>query len=327
MIPSSNQSIASMLSGSVKTYRRNLVKLFLIFILSFALLALPVIVNLDAIVTQLHEAVVSLDGTVTAYTLIYIFEPMIRNGLLVWAFAFMLIIAAFTTPLFMGITGKIISEDAMGKPCTVSEALRWTLGQYKRLLTSYALYYAVFTAFAGSFALLLYWIVKKASHLISDVWLNPMIAMFVVGGALLLLGTIYLPFVAMDERKGSFRAYAGSFKDMYSKYFVRHFPALLVAGVIAAGVSFGVLFPVAPPLFLGHQGNAMQFLTDYNNVLATILAAVAAFSFVGVFLYIFAYNTYRNTGAASFPRERKTVNTTYRRKINIVEPSYRRRIG
>lgn len=323
--PAPKQTIASMLSGSVHTYRRNFAKLYLIFALSFILMLLPVLFNLDTIVTQLHEAVKDLDGTTVVYTVIYIFMPMLRNGFLVGAFASIWIIGIFGTPFFMGMAGKIALDDEAGKPCTLAQAARWTLGHYKHLLFAYALYYVIFLAYAIGFLALLYWLIWKASHLITDAWLDPIIALCIGSGLCLFLGTVYLPFVAMEEKRGSFRSYLNSFRAMYSKNFIHSFPRLLLAALLAGGVSFAVLFPVAPPLFLGHQGNAMMFLSGYSNVLITLLVSIAVFSLVGVFLYIFAYNTYRNAGAVSYRRE--TADRTYRRKLNFVEPTFRRRIG
>jgi hypothetical protein len=323
MIPSPKQNIASMLTGSVKTYRRNFVKLYLIFFVLFILLMLPILVNLNMIVTQIHETVKTQDQTTVFFTIAYIVRPML--GLFTLMAALIWVIEVLATPLLMGMAGKIASDDAVGIKCTLANALRWTLGQYKRLLTAYALYYTISTAFGASFFALLYWMVEGANHLVRDVWFYPFLAIYAVVGVFILLGTIYLPFVAMDEQKSSFRAYTGSFKDMYSKKFFSNLPGLILAAVIACVISFAALYPVAPPLFSGEQNQAMFFLTGYSGVLSLMLVAAAVFSLVGVFLYIFAYNTYRN--ATKVLHRIENVSKTYRRKLNVVEPTYRRRIG
>lgn len=323
--PAPNQTLSGMLSGSWNTYRRNFGKLYLIFALSFIIMLLPFIFNLDTYVTQLHAAVKDQDGTMVAYTVIYIFMPLITNGILEGAFASIWIIGIFVTPFFMGMAGKITMDDAIGKRCSLKDAARWALGQYKHLLLAYAIYYVVFIAYSVSMLALLKWIIWDASHLIGDVWTNPTMVLAVVGFIILLVGTIYLPFVAMGEKKGTFRAYLGSFKAMYSRSFPYNFPGLLLVAAIAGGVSYGILYPVAPRLFSGVQAYAMDYLTHYDNVMTLIFVAIAVFSLVGVFLYIFAYNTYRK--AAKVTVHTETVNKTYRRKLNFVEPTYRRRIG
>jgi hypothetical protein len=325
--PVPKQSFLSLLSGSVQTYRRNFGKLFLIFGLSFIVMLLPLLFNLDTYVTQLHQVVVDQENTSMVYTIIYILRPLMDNGQLEAAFISIWIIGVFTTPLFMGMAGKIALDDAAGEKCTLKEAFRWTLGHYRHLLFAYALYYAIFLAYSISMFALLYWIVRGVSHLIGDVWTNPTIVLSIIGFAILLVGTIYLPFVAMDEKKGSFHAYTGSFKAMYSRSFIHNFPRLLLAAAMAGAVAVAAIYPVAPAFFTGEYGDAMQFLTIYNSTMILILAAVAIFSFVGVFLYIFAYNIYRSAGTVSCRNRRVNVETVYRRKINIVEPTYRRRIG
>ena len=324
MVPASKQNNVNLLSGSFQAYRRNFGKLIFVFLLLFITLALPMLLSVDTYVTQQRQAVFENQST-AIYTAIYIFMPLLKNGFLIGAVASIFVIGIFGTPFFMGMAGKITSDDAAGRKCSLKESTRWAAGRYKHMLFAYALYYLVSAAFALGSLGLIYWLVWKASHLITDVWLNPALAMIIALFAFLVIGTVYFPFIAMDAQKGSFRLYTGSFKAIYSRRFKNNFPKLLLAAAMAGGVAFAAMLPVTLPILTQSQGQVLEYLMSNNSDYLLIAVSVVVFAFVGVFLFIFAYNTYRAQNMAATRKDR--INTTYRRKIEVVQPSYRRRIG
>lgn len=324
MLRTPQNTTIEILSVSVAAYRRNFGKLYLIFALSILVLLLPVMFNLGTCITQISRTVYNLDST-PLYTAVYIIRPLLENGVLIYILGTIWAIGVLTTPLCMGMACRIAMEDTEGRKCGLGDAFRWTLRSYKRLLSAYVFYYIVFTAFGIAFLALMYWMLGYASHIVSETWLYPSIALFAFGSVALLLGTVYLPFAVLEDQKSSIRAYGYSFRIMYSRHFPHHFPKLVFAAVLAGIIAFAAFLPVTFPLLTGTQADVLMFFMTYNNDMALMVAFVFIIAFVGVFLFLFAYNTYRSKDMAAARRE--TEERTYRRKIETVRPAYRRRIG
>lgn len=291
------QAIPAMLSGSIGTYRRNFGKLFFIFLLSIALLAIPLFIFLQGYVNELNQIIQGVDDALAFYMIAYLVRPMLLPvGIMI---AIICGIGVFTSPLFMGIAGKIVSEDMKGKKCSLKEAFAWTRQNYKKLLSAYAVYYGVYILYGFLSSAVLVWMSYYSSHLISDVWLNPTMVLLAAGWIAILLGTVFVPFGVIEQGKSGFHAFGHSMRTMYSRRFLSSFAALAAGAVIAAAFSFLVQLPYTYNFLIANPGysrfdNFIKFALNTQNDVILIILAVVVNSIAGVFLFIFAYNTYRN---------------------------------
>jgi len=204
-------------------------------------------------------------------------------------------IGVFAAPYAMGMAGKIISEGMEGKTSPLLENFKWTSRNYKKLLSAYALYYALF----GVFAMMCYLILTglmSSSHVIVEVWFNPALIMLICGFFALLLGTVYVPFGVIDGKRSGFRALGSSFRIMYSKSFPKSFANLLASLGIAVGFVFLAQLPYFYPFLIktpdsSRFNNFIAFVNNLSGDIIYILFAIVIYSLAGVFLYVFAYNT------------------------------------
>lgn len=293
--PVLQQAPAKVFSGTFQIYGRNFGKLFLVFLLFTIVLAIPLYIFLPAYVQKINEAVQEVDA-LALYMMAYMVTALIAP--IAQMIAMMCAIGVFAAPFAMGLAGKIIFDYKEGKQSTAKEAVLWTCRNYKKLLSAYAVYYGVFALFAFvCFAVLTG--IMSSSHLIIEVWLYPAVGMLIAGGVAVLLGTIFVPFGVIDKGKEAFGALFHSFGTMYSRSFLRSFLSLALASLIAAAFSLAAQLPYFYPfLFKSADSsrfqNLLSFINGLTNNVIYIAVAIVIYSLAGVFLYIFAYNTYRN---------------------------------
>jgi hypothetical protein len=290
----SNQA-AGIYSKTFNIYARNFGKLFLIFVLFISVLAIPLFIFLPAYVAKINESVQAFDA-LAMYMVVYMLTSLIAP--IAQMIVMMCAIGVFAAPYAMGIAGKIISDGMEGESSPLIENFIWAGRNYKKLLSAYAIYYALF----GVFAILCYIILTglmASSHVIVEFWFNPVLVMLIAGLCVLLLGTVYVPFGVIDGKKGGLRSVGSSFKIMYSKSFLTSFANLLASLGIVVGFVFLAQLPYFYPFLIKHPdssrfNNFIAFVNNLSSDIIYILFAIVIYSLAGVFLYIFAYNTYRS---------------------------------
>jgi hypothetical protein len=286
---------AKVFSGTFQIYGRNFGKLFLVFLLFIAVLAIPLFFFMPDYVATINEAVQEVDA-LAMYMMVYMLNALITP--IIKMIAMMCVIGVFAAPFAMGLAGKIIFDSKEGKQSIFRETARWTCKNYKKLLSAYAVYYGVFALFAFICFFVITGIMSS-SHLIIAAWLYPAIVMLIAGGIAVLLGTVFVPFGVIDEGKEAFGALFHSFRSMYSRSFLKSFLNLLLGTVIAVAFAFVTQLPYfCPFLFKNADSSRFQNLIEFINKLSGnvvyIAIAIVIYSLAGVFLYILAYNTYRN---------------------------------
>ncbi len=289
----SNQA-AGIYSKTFDIYARNFGKLFLIFVLFITVLAIPLFIFLPAYVAKINESVQAFDA-LAMYMVVYMLTSLILP--IAQMIVMMCTIGVFAAPYALGMAGKIISESMAGKTSPVLENFKWTSRNYKKLLSAYSVYYALF----GVFAMMCYVILTglmSSSHVIVEVWFNPVLIMLIGGFFALLLGTVYVPFNVIDSKKSGFRALGSSFRIMYSRSFLKSFINLVAGLGIAVGFVFLAQLPYFYPFLIktpdsSRFNNFIAFVNNLSGDIIYILFAIVIYSLAGVFLYIFAYNTYR----------------------------------
>lgn len=290
----SNKQAAGIYSKTFNIFTNNFGKLFLIFVLFIAVLAIPLFIFLPSYVAKINESVQGVDALamyMVAYMLTSLILPIAQMIVMMCA------IGVFAAPYAMGIAGRIIAEGMEGKSSPLIENFKWAGRNYTKLLSAYALYYALF----GIYAVLCYIILTglmSSSHVIVEVWFNPVLIMLAVGFFVLLLGTVFVPFGVIDGKKSGLRALGSSFRIMYSRSFFKSFFSLLAGTGIAAGFAFLAQLPYFYPFLIKSQNssrfnNFISFVNNLSGDIVYILIAIVIYALAGVFLYIFAYNTYR----------------------------------
>ncbi len=300
LAPVLEKAPAKVFSGTFQIYGRNFGKLFLVFILFIVVLAIPLFIFLPAYVQTINEAVQEVDA-LAMYMMAYMLNALIAP--ITKMIAMMCAIGVFVAPFAMGLAGKIISDAKEGAKSTFGEAALWTCKEYRKLLSAYAVYYGVFALFAFICFVVLTGIMSS-SHLISEVWLYPTIGMLAAGGVAVLLGTIFVPFGVIDGGRQGFRALFHSFRTMYSRSFLKSFLFLAAGMLIAVAFSIAAQLPYFYPFIFksidsSRFQNLLSFINGLTNNVAYIVYAIVIYSLAGVFLYVFAYNTYRNAKSVS----------------------------
>jgi|GEM_PF-5715992 len=286
---------AGIYSKTLNIYASNFGKLFLIFVLFTTVLAIPLFLFLPSYVAKINESVQGVDA-LAMYMLVYMLTSLILP--IAQMIVMMCAIGVFAAPYAMGMAGRIIAESMEGKKSSLLEYFKWTSGNYKKLLSAYAAYYGVF----GVFAVLCYLILTglmSSSHVIVEVWFNPVLVMLITGFFVVLLGTVFVPFEVIDRQKSGLRALGLSFRSMYSRSFPKSFPALLAGTGTAVGFVFLAQLPYFYPFLIKSQNssrfyNFISFVNNLSSDVIYILIAIGIYSLAGAFLYIFAYNVYRN---------------------------------
>lgn len=286
---------AKVFSGTFHIFGRNFGKLFLIFLLFIIVLAIPLFIFLPAYVQKINEAIQEVDA-LAIYMMVYMMNALILP--ITQMIAMMCAVGVFAAPFAMGFAGKVISDYKEGNKITFKEEAIWTCKNYKKLLSAYAVYYGVFALFAFICFIVITGIMSS-SHLVIAAWLYPAIGMLIAGGVAVLLGTIFVPFGVTDEGKKGLGALFHSFRTMYSRNFLKSFLHLLLGLVIAASFSLAAQLPYFYPFLFksvdsSRFQNFIHFVNDLSNNVLYIAIAIVIYSLAGVFLYVFAYNTYRN---------------------------------
>ena len=293
--PDLQEAPAKVFSGTFDIYGRNFGKLFLVFLLFIIILTIPLFIFLPSYVQRINEAVQEVDA-LAIYMMAYMLTSLIAP--LTQMIAMMCAVGVFAAPFAMGLAGKVIFDYKEGNRSTFREQAVWTCKNYRKLFSAYAVYYGVFALFAFiCFAVLTG--IMSSSHLVIEAWLNPAMGMLAAGGAAVLLGTIYVPFGVTDEGKKGFGALFHSFRTMYSRNFFKSLGSLVLGLLIAAAFSLAAQLPYFYPFLFkslnsSRFANLLSFINGLTNNILYIAIAIVIYSLAGVFLYIFAYNTYRN---------------------------------
>ncbi len=275
-------------------YTRNFGKLFLVFVLFITILAIPLFIFLPSYVAKINESVQGLDALamyMVAYMLTSLILPIAQMIVMMCA------IGVFVAPFALGIAGKIISDGMVGKTRSLLEYFKWTSRHYKKLLSAYAVYYALFGAFAYLCFVVLTGLMSS-SHVIVEVWFYPVLVMLTVGFFVLLLGTAFVPFGVIDNKKSGFCALGSAFRTMYSKEFLKSFLSLLAGAGIAVGFAFLAQLPYFYPFLIKSPDSSRfnNFITFVNNLssdVVYIIYAIVIYTLAAAFLYIVGYYTYR----------------------------------
>lgn len=293
--PDLQKTPAEVFSGTFDIYGRNFGKLFFVFLLLIIVLAIPLFVFMPAYVEKINEAVQDVDA-LAIYMMSYMLKALIAP--LTQMIAMMCAVGVFVAPFAMGLAGKVIFDYKEGNRRTLREQAIWTCKNYKKLFSAYAVYFGVFALFAFICFVVLTGIMSS-SHLIIEAWLYPAVGLLIAGGVAVLLGTIYVPFGVTDEGKKGFGALFHSFRTMYSRCFLKSFLYLLLGAVVAVAFSIAAQLPYFYPfLFKSPDSsrfqNLIHFVNELSDNIVYIAFAIVVYSLAGVFLYVFAYNTYRN---------------------------------
>jgi hypothetical protein len=282
------------LTETFGVYTRNFGKLFLVFIVFISILAIPLFVFLPSYVAKINESVQGLDALamyMVAYMLTSLILPIAQMIVMMCA------IGVFVAPYALGIAGKIISDGMAGKTRSIFEYFKWTSRHYKKLLSAYAVYYALFGVFAYLCFVILTGLMSS-SHVIVEVWFNPTLVMLAAGFIVLLLGTAFLPFGVIDSKKSGFYALGSAFRTMYSRSFLKSFLCLLAGAGIAVGFAFLTQLPYFCPFLIKSPDSSRfnNFITFVNNLsgdVVYIIYAIVICSLAAAFLYVVGYYAYR----------------------------------
>ena len=291
----SNKKTENIYSDTFSIYAKNFGQLFLVFVIFIIVLAIPLFIFLPAYVAKINESVQAFDALamyMVAYMLTSLIAPIAKMIVMMCA------IGVFVSPFAMGMAGKIIADGMEGKKRSFSESFKWTSQNYKRLLSAYAVYYALigvfaYAAFIGMTGLM------ESSHVIVEVWLYPVIVMLVGGGIALLLGTVFVPFCVIDQNKSGVHALGASFKAMYSRRFVKNFLSILAGFGITVGIALLAQMPYFCPFLIKSQNssrfnNFIAFVNNLTSDVGYIIFAIVVYALVGIFLYIFSYHVFRS---------------------------------
>jgi len=273
---------------AVRTYKQHFKRLFLpllvfqvILLLPFLFMALPGTVSLLRDVLEfLNETGGSIRG------ILYLVISLVA-------------VALFLSPLIIGGAVYVIDRDFEGKPVHFKEAFRFGRKSYWPMLKSYL------CAIVLVIPIVLVVIVifrQMFSHGFDLVFLKPVdifiLIVIAVGILLFFMGTIFVPYTVVSEKKGGFAAVSASFKYVYKGSFLSNLSRLLLMGIVLVVAVLVVKWITTLPfqelfeLYLVDPASALRQPLMIAAIMVVILGLFVV-AFVLPFWYAFSYNTYK----------------------------------
>lgn len=274
--------------NSFRVYKQNFWLLFLPLVLFQIVMLMPLYIFTMPGTTSTARAFLLLlsEGGAGISSIVYI---LIMIGL----------IALFFSPLIVSNTVYIIDCDYFGQKTGAKEAFIFSRKTYGSMLKSYLSTLVLALPVVAIVVLVCYLTFKNGFNYLA---LLPheiaIIVVLVIGVLLFLLGTVFLPYIVVSEKKGGFKAVLRSFRYVYKGNFLSNLSRLAMAAAIVglgmllinwlSTLPFGELFDLYmkdPMLALKHPLMAFSVLLSF--------VAVAIIAFILPIWYGISYNTYK----------------------------------
>lgn len=286
--------------NAVRTYRQNFKQLFLpllvfqvILLLPFLLMAMPGTVSLLRgfleFLTENQKDISALLGVL--YMLIAIVA-----------------VALLLSPLIIGCAVHVIDCDFNKKETSFRESLRYGRASYWAMLKSYCV---AIVSFIPALFLIIFVLSRMFYSGFDLVELKPLdifiLILIALGILLYFMGTIFIPYTVISEKKGGFSAVRASFAYVYRGNFLSNLSRLLLIGMILVVAVLIVKWLTTLPfkeLIDLYMINPQAALREPLMIAAIMVIILGLFvtAFVLPFWYAFSYNTYRG---AKFRYEKK----------------------
>ena len=272
-------------------YKKNFGKLFLPLLVMQLVILLPLLFF-------------TMPGTVNmARALLKTLSSFSQTGTgmssVLYVFAFILLVLLFFSPLIVSNTVYVVDKDYDQKAVTLKESLGFARHNYGSMIKSY--FAALVTATPVFFYII--FVVSQVYMSQFDIALMDGLDWFLIITAiaaflLFLLGTIFVPYVVVSEKKSGFTALFTSFRYLYKGNFLSTLGRLALAAGMVGALMFVVNWLSQLPfaeLFDLYLENPAAALQEPLMVFAIILALLAIFlvALIMPFWYAFSYNTYR----------------------------------
>lgn len=282
--------VKEIFAKSFAVYKKNFANLFLPLLVLQLVLLLPLLFfTMPGTVNAARALLISLSSFSQTGTGI---------SAMLYVFAFIVLALLFFSPLVISNTVYVISKDMQGKQVGFRRSFAFSKGNYGKMLGSYFAGLTCGMPLILAVVLLLY---DTFANRLDPALLNggdyALIALAAALVLLYLLGSVFLPFIAVVEGKWGFKALFSSFKYVYTDFWANlgrlGLAALLLLG-LASAINWLAQLPFEE-LFYLYLENPAAALKEPLMVFAIVLsiAAIVLVAFLLPFWYAFSFNTYR----------------------------------
>lgn len=270
------------------TYKHHFKRLFLpllvfqvILLLPFLFIALPGTVSmLRGVLDFLNETGGSIDG------IIYLVVSIVGVALLL-------------SPLIIGCAVYVIDRDFHGDQVHFRDAFRFGRKSYWPMLKSYLCAIVLVIPVALVVILIFSQMFSSGFDLLAlkpvDIFILLVIA---VGILLFFMGTIFIPYTVVSEKKQGFESVSASFRYVYRGSFLSNLSRLLLMGIVLVVAVYVVKWITTLPfkelfeLYLVDPQSALRQPLMIAAIMVVILGLFVT-AFILPFWYAFSYNTYK----------------------------------
>ncbi|MDL2236215.1 hypothetical protein LJC56_00060 [Christensenellaceae bacterium OttesenSCG-928-K19] len=284
-------TLKMILLNAINVYRKNFSKLFVPLLIMQLAMLLPLMFF-------------TMPGTVNvARALLVTFSSYSQTGQgvsgVVYVVVFILLILLFLSPLIVSNTVYVIDKDYDNERVSLKQSLGFGKKNYFKMLKSYFAVIAMAMPVFFVVWLMLYGMFVNGFDIMALTVLDIFfIVVSVILVLLFVLGTVFVPYIIVREKRSGFSAAWLSFKYVYKGNFLNTLGRLAFAGAIVLGLVLIINWLSQLPfgeLFDLYLRDPLLALQEPLMLFAIVLSIIAIFlvAFIMPFWYAFSYNTYR----------------------------------